>query len=770
MKSYINILCLLCFTALVACGLNNTMYNARNYYKAAQARPLNTNGKPNAQAIDEYTKAIKKCGIIISERKKSALLDDAVFLMAKALYYKGNSAFQAKDQFENLLRSFPDSPYVSESHIYIAKILREINQPKDAEKRLEEFVRNPRFKKDHPKALLVLTDFAIKDKDFTRAQFWLERIISDYPKTKEFREAYYMFGKNYYEQKDFTGSLEAFQKMHGARGIDKSLKMDASYYIALNQFELGDLEKAYKNIKGLVKTETRPDKIPPVRVLKARILFARADSTAALSEIEAITKTYPRTESAAEAYYYLGQYYYYQAGNNAKAIANYNRVRTEFSTSPLAALGQSKATALGNVTPKKNLNSETGLNAYLDYYYQGAESFLSYLALPDSAIAYYQKVISEKDVLSARRDSLQVALADVAAKLDSLALMLPTSVYDSLGTNQEKLVNDSLEVVVVNPAETDSLAFNETQQDSLGALIDIPEDNTDQARLQLISKLEADSTATATRIKTLNELLARFDSDIIPFCLFAIGSVLHDFYPESERNAEILNRLQASYPGNKFSKALLALQNGQTVRLIDPAEEAQEAKLDELFGKITAEPDSAIAGLQKLLSSEYPSIKLAANFRLGWYYSFENVDTLAAPVYLKAVLDDSQAGDYATLTRRFWDGSKFLLRGKLVADSLKAAATPADSAFALSADSLQVFKDIPAFMDSLAMSFPPALAIPDSLRKFLPPVTGIELPKQSDSEFTQPQTELPETPELIPDQPQIPVTPPENEKEEPPLE
>ncbi|MDD3235974.1 MAG: hypothetical protein PHH43_06565, partial [Candidatus Cloacimonetes bacterium] len=101
----------------MACNIN-TMYNARNYFKSAQNRPLNTNGKPNAQAVDDYTKTIKKCGIIISERKKGAQLDEAVFLMAKALYFKGNSAFQAKDQFQNLLLGFPNSPYVPEAHLY----------------------------------------------------------------------------------------------------------------------------------------------------------------------------------------------------------------------------------------------------------------------------------------------------------------------------------------------------------------------------------------------------------------------------------------------------------------------------------------------------------------------------------------------------------------------------------------------------------------------------------------------------------------------------
>ena len=158
---------LLCCVLLLgfSCGLNNTMYNARKYFNDAKSRPLTANGRPSSQAVDEYTKAIKKCGIILSSKKRNAKTDDALYLMAQALYLKGNSAFQAKDQFEALIAGFPDSPFYGESHIWLARVLREINQPEQAEDLLEDFIRDPLQKKLHPKALLTLADFEIKDKD-----------------------------------------------------------------------------------------------------------------------------------------------------------------------------------------------------------------------------------------------------------------------------------------------------------------------------------------------------------------------------------------------------------------------------------------------------------------------------------------------------------------------------------------------------------------------------------------------------------------------------
>ncbi len=697
------VLCLSLLVVLFSCEVN-TMYNARSYFKAAQERPLSNQGRPNSQAVEEYTKTIKKCGIIITERKKGASLEEAYFLMAKALYFKGNSAFQAKDQFENILLLFPKSRYVPESHLFIARILREINQKKEAERRMEEFIRNPRFTREHPKALFLMADFAIKDKDYIKAQYYLERIIKEYPKTKEYREAYFLFGKNYFEQKDYARSLEAFEKMQNARGIDKQLKMDGRYYIGLNQLELKQTDKAFKTAKSLVKNETRLDKIPLVRLLKARTQFALGDSVAAKEEIDYITKNFMRTESSAAAYYYLAEHQYYQAGETAKAVASYNRVRTEFTGSALAVEGQNKATALGKVNPPANLNSESNLNQFLDHHYNAAESFLGALALPDSAISRYQRVIAEKQVLAVRLDSLNVKLNSDRTALDSLNALI--------AANPEPI--DSLVASI-----PDSLAEDLEQQALTDTLLTRADNSQDSLALDLNqqkSKLESETTALQNRIDKLTETLDRFEKEITPFCLFAIGSVLNDYYPEDKRNRETLVSMQQDFMDNKYTKALAALQNGQPIRLIDPREERQEAKLDSLFGVLSTQPDSALVALEELTESEYPGVKVAANYRLGWFYSFEAIDTLKAVPYLKAVLDDPNAGDYATVTRRFYDGRQFLLREILldvvtdadsnavtVGDTLRTwrFPTPAEI-FSSLPDSLQIYRGIPPLVDSLS--------------------------------------------------------------------
>jgi len=405
---------------LISCGLNNTMFNARKYFKAAQARPLNSNGKPTPQAVDEYTKTIQKCGVILTEQKGSKIVDDALFLLARALYYKGNSAFQAKDQFEALIKGFPDSPFVPEAHIYLARVLRQINRPQESENLLESFVRDNRHLKYHPRALMVLAEFEIGDKDYLRAQYWLQRIINEYPHTPEFKEAFFLFGKNYYEQRDYAASLREFDKFVETRGINKELKLEGRYYMALNLFEMGEIERSTRIVSSLINDESRPEKLSLVRVLNARLLLAGKDPQKGITEVDDISKAYPRSTSSAAAYYYLGEHYFYRVKNIDQATTAYNKVRTEFPASELVSPAQQKTTAITQLKQSQNLSVTGNLQQFVDYHMLAAENYLTAFALPDSALLMYDRILAAPAPLRAKLDSLDLEITNIGTRSDSL--------------------------------------------------------------------------------------------------------------------------------------------------------------------------------------------------------------------------------------------------------------------------------------------------------------------------------------------------------------
>jgi TolA-binding protein len=783
---------LLLALALASCIQVNTLYNARKYFAAAQARPLNANGRPNNQAVEEYTKTIQKCGIILSNPTRDSRTDDALYLMARALYYKGNSSFQAKDQFESLIKGFPESPFFGEAHIYLAKVLRDINRMDDAVKVLQEFILDPRHKKLHPRALLTLADFNIADKDYLEAQYWLGRIITDYPKSSEYREAFFIYGQNYFIQKDYRAALEEFQKIARDRRIPQPMKLEARYYVALNQFMLGEHEQSDKTLRKLLKDELRPEKVSQARVLQARLMLARGEGEKGLAEIEDIMKVYPRTQSSAEAQYHLGEYYFYELRDLDKAGTAYNKVRTEFSNSELAEPGQQKATAVTQLKTKPGFDPTNNLQQFVDYHITAAENYFSVFSLPDSALLMYQRIIDSRDSLQTLRDSLAVKLDAKQSLADSLGQAL-AALPEPVLPDSTEVEADSLTVVADAPMVADSLRIEEFEpgqealSDSLGlpdmdpelyaeadsldlpvinlevpaeadslAGIDEPEKAPDpeEQRRQLqqrLSAAETDLNQTRDRLEAMDALFVRYDRELTPMALFSKANIHSRTGPDRPSMEEIYSDMLTRFPNNKYTNAMDDLLAGETVRLIDPDEEAQELLLDRAFGMAESEPDSMLVILNELAASDYLPISLKANYRLGWFHTFEVPDTTAAKPYLDKVLELESTGEYGSMTSRFYDGRNFKLRsGDELPDSLAVA------------DSLQALADSTAVADSLKPTDgqePEPQAEPEiKPQEGSPDLDKEESPDSDEAEGGEVK------PETLPDQP----TPDEESPEEPP--
>ncbi len=727
------------------------MYNARKYFRLAQERPLNANGKPAPQSVADYTKTIQKCGVILTERKNSPDADDALFLMAKALYFKGNSAFQAKDQFDNLIKAFPNSPFVPEAYIYLAKVNREINRSKEAKALLEEFIRNPLYRKNHPQALLTMADFEIKDNDFGRAQYWLEKIISEYPKTKEFSEAYFLFGKNYYQQKDYAKSLHEFKALVGTRRIAKDLKMEANYYIALNLYYMKDYSSGYKVIRKLVNNEYRTDKIAPARVLKARYLLALKENKDAEQELDYIVKTYPRTAASAEAQYVKAQYEYYTLGQTADAIASYNRVRSELGTSDFAVVSQAKATALTHMIKPAVVNLEQNLQQFTDFQFQAADYFVSPLELPDSALVCYDIVLKQPQYFRAVLDTVQQKIQGIDRDLDSLRT-LKNSLSSSQVNDSDKITIDSTDLIVLHTTtqidtlsededsdadslQVDTLSEEDTVADTL-RLDTLLEDEAAFADTLQVDTLANEAVATDTlqvdaaaqkvdpdgeivqlesqkellksRITSLENILSLFQSELTPFCYFAKASIYKNRLSDMNAVDSLYSMMQRDYPDDKYTISLNQMRKGEAIRLIDKMRVKSEAKLDAALGYAQTMPDSMVIMLNELRDETAFGTGMKADFRLGWYYTFEAPDTLLAKEYFNKVLGDRNSGDYGLTLRRFYDGKRFLFNDSpLFADSIAVI----DS---LMADSL-AFTDSLTIADSLNVQDSTAVNSDDAL-------------------------------------------------------
>lgn len=769
------LLLLTLLTVFAGCGFDNTMYNARKYFKSAQSRPLNQNGKPTPQAIDDYTKTIKKCGYILTERKNSPEADDALFLLAQSLYFKGNNQFQAKDQFESLIRNFPDSPYSPQATMFIAQIYRQINEEIKADKILEDYVRNPKTDRWHPMALSLLADFAIQDKDFVKAQFWLEKILDQYPKSQEYKEASFLLGKNYFEQQDYTNSLSQFRRVVGTRSIKETTKLDARYYIALNLLLMKDYQKSNVEISRLLKIEDRPDKIPQLKLLKGRLLLATNKIEEADEILQSIIKSNSKTAISTEAYYRLAEYNFYRKGDTKSAIENYGKAKSEAATSDFAIEATSKQMALTQIYQTKIISIESP-QLYIDNKMTSANNFYNVLSLPDSAFAVIDSVKMIPNIIQPKVDSLHVLLSNITAKMDSLNAVSDSSdvqISDSLQTtNTDRVATDSLNAVSDSSGvqTSDSLQTINTDRvasDSLKAVTNSDFNKQDSLSVSINDKLIAPSDSlTTTNIETLpdstankppippkpaikkevlinqyqqqltyfeiqntklTDVLEQYKNEYIPYTMFFKASLITRTAPDSTQLRNIYTVMVEQYPDNKYTNALNLMLQGKPVRLIDTAMEKEENEFDKALSDIDTTPDSAIVALDRLTQSEYKNIKQKANFRLGWFYTFEQPDTAKAKLYFNEVIKTDILSDYAVMTRKFYSGSKFLFRNneadslgsKVLLDSLKFENIPDTLSGKFKEDSLNLTpknkKEIDSIPRDIKTNMRPAIPLDENI-------------------------------------------------------
>ncbi|MCD4828566.1 MAG: TonB family protein [Candidatus Cloacimonetes bacterium] len=419
-------LALLLLAALLTGGCSfayyNTYFNAKHYYKEAQKLPVRDDGRPAASAVQNYNKAIQKCGIIITEYKETKWIDDALFLLAKCLYHKGSGYVQAAEKFEDLLEYYPDSPFVPESKLYLARCRWGLGKHEDAYRLLQEFLISSDYHELHVLALLLLANWRIEDEDFVRAESLLNQLLEDFPDSEEFEQAYFLLAITYQNQSNFERSNEVFHLLLDSP-VSRRTKLDARYHIAWNLHATGSYDESMATCERLVKDEYKESLLPRIQVLIARNHAGQENLDDAVDMLEKVLADAPRTYISAEAAYWLAELHFTVALDYEQAIENYNRVKREKGDSPFVENAVSRSAVASQILQFQNKDRDISAQDLVDEHFKLAEYFLDVLAMPDSALAVYHRVQQQGDRVRAQ-----------AAQLDSLlqhSIALPDSV-DSL--------------------------------------------------------------------------------------------------------------------------------------------------------------------------------------------------------------------------------------------------------------------------------------------------------------------------------------------------
>ena len=203
--------------------------------------------------VDEYGTWAKSLDYISVEDSE---LDDAAFASAEKQFVE-NKGDNAKKQFEEYLRDYPNGQRALEAHFYLGQLLF-------AEDKFDQTV--PHYKyvlsKERSEfteqALARLGQVYLSQKGYAEAIPVLLRLEneSDIPQNTIFAQSNLM--KSYYEQKDYAKAVAYAEKVLANAKIDNSVKSDAQVIIARSAMQTNDenrAKEAYAQVQKIASGE-----------------------------------------------------------------------------------------------------------------------------------------------------------------------------------------------------------------------------------------------------------------------------------------------------------------------------------------------------------------------------------------------------------------------------------------------------------------------------------------------------------------------------------
>ncbi len=613
---------------MTSCVYYNTVYNAEKYFASAQEQPLRDTGRPGPRAIQDYDKVIERCTYILKEHSDSKWADNALYLLARSMYYKKQSPLQAKERFQDLLRIFPESEFAPYALIYIAKIDYEMKDKREAHRRLQEILDNAEYRELHPEVLLLKGTFYLDDNDYGRAQENLQNIIERFPKSQQFELAFFTLGLAHLENENYTQSKEVFEILLESRAARRT-KLNSRYYIALNHFHLLEYDEALDILQSLLKQEYEQENIPRLNLLKARCFAGIGEYEEAESLFKTVIDVNKRTLISAEACYHLAEMFFLELLDYEKAITYYNQIQAEFRASPFVEKGVARSAVVSQIVQFSREDRSISTADLINEQFKLAEYYLYVMNMPDSSLSVYNSVKKQK--LRLQKD------------------------LDSLKTRYEKLIDnksfEATELQEVTFREEEPVETEEVVIDSLN-----------------ITEIESD-------IASMEEDLMLYQKEFSPYSEFSTAWIWLNVKNDQTKAEEVYNRMLEHYPENRYTYATEALLEGKEVRFATPLELQMEKNYEAAVEKLEKAPEDAIYLLSSIKdeltkifldNSRYNSqglekIYYKTLFSLGYAYYFQIGDSLSAKPYFDDLLQEKGDSEYSQFINRFYQNNKFIV-------------------------------------------------------------------------------------------------------------
>ena len=388
------LLCILLTGLIVAgsCAYFNTLYNARRIYRdTEERRELGKSGEREMR--ENYKEVITKCATVIRDYPNSRWVDDALFLMGKALVRQGETDKGIR-KFNELMTNFPESEYASRSAYWLALAYFEKGDYNQA------LVYTDKFLNDYPKSNLR-NDVMFLAGDVNRELDQEEEALSFYSRVAEessdgkvVDEATLKTADLFYAKEDWDKASAAY-----ARVLRKGIPWERRYEISLSigncYTRIGRCGEALDVYDRLLEEIVSSKEKPPVVLGRAASYVCMDSLETALSIFESVNGEFPRSIYSAEANYHIGVIYQEKLDSLSKAQKAYAKVAGEYADSEFAAIAIQKSTSIKRLLELEQSSGEGagGHEQIAEKRFLAAEIQLTRLGEIDLALTNYTAVL-----------------------------------------------------------------------------------------------------------------------------------------------------------------------------------------------------------------------------------------------------------------------------------------------------------------------------------------------------------------------------------------
>ncbi len=403
---------------MVQCPYLNTFYNAKTAYKAARRehrRFTKTNPDTSADlpggVISNYDRTVEKSKKLLDVYPQSKKWhDDAIFLMGKAGYYKGDYT-GAIHRMRRLQREFPESPYIPESFLFLGKAYLEDENLAKAEETFEYILANYPELNDNEEITLLKAQLAIRQEGKSRAIQLLSETLSSVTNPQRRLEIIAEIAGLYYDLRQYRSALDILKDAPNPADYPHLAYRTASLQMDCH-LELGDFEKVITIADRVLREKANVKYFPEIRLRKGLALIQSGKTKDAVEEFEIITAGTGPEEVRGKAWYRLGLIHQHTNADFEKAQECYQEAYNLLSEGEMRADAQQRLDALKKLPALRDsveslamtddttivsdstdtLDRDSSLNAAR---YKLGEVFWLRLDEPDSALNWFAAINSD---------------------------------------------------------------------------------------------------------------------------------------------------------------------------------------------------------------------------------------------------------------------------------------------------------------------------------------------------------------------------------------